>query len=310
MSKTVLVTGVNGFVGRHLAKELHDNGYSVIGIGGPSGHTDGLKQYLSGYIVLDLTDATAVSKLPLKDIDSVIHLAGLAAVGPSFEEPMKYISANIGMETNIFQAAISQDTSLKFLAVSSGSLYDPKAPLPLTEESSVVPTSPYAVSKVGQEQMAHYYGLRGFDILVARPFNHIGPGQLEGFIVPDLTKQLISAERNETSSIKVGNLEAKRDYTDVRDIVRAYRMLIERGKTGETYNICSGTSYSGKEILDILIRQSEISPSIEQDQAKMRPSDTPNIIGSHDKITRDTDWEPQLTLEQTLREVVEEWRSK
>lgn len=310
MSKTVLVTGVNGFVGRHLARELHDSGYSVVGAGGPSGNTDGIEGCLTDYLVVDLTDKDAVNNVELKNIQSVIHLAGLAAVGPSFDEPMKYITSNVGMETHLFQAAVSQGVFPKFLIISSGSLYDSQAPLPLSETSSVIPSSPYAVSKIGQEQMARYYGLRGFETIIARPFNHIGPGQGEGFILPDLTKQVVAVERGEASSIQVGNLEAKRDYTDVRDIVRAYRLLLEGGKPGETYNICSGVSRSGQQILDTLIARSGIQTNIEQDPARMRPSDTPDIYGSNEKLRNDTGWEPQLDLDQTINDILEDWRSK
>lgn len=308
MSK-VLVTGANGFVGNHLVKELADNGYEVIGIGGSQG-AEQANPAISSYLQLDLTKPEEAQKIDFTGVEFVIHLAGLAAVGPSFDNPYLYVSTNAGIEINLFEAALAQNVFPRFLVISSGSLYDPKAPLPLNEQSRVVPNSPYAVSKIGQEQMGHYYNGRGFEVMVARPFNHIGPGQNLGFIVPDLTKQVIDVEKGQATEVLVGNLEAKRDYTDVRDIARAYRLIIEKGKAGETYNICSGRSLSGQEILDLILSTAGSSVTVTQDPARMRPADTPDIYGSHDKLTTDTGWEPTIDIKTTISDVVADWRSR
>lgn len=308
MSK-VVVTGANGFVGNHLVRELHAAGYEVIGVGGPVA-TSARPTELADYIECDLTDPAAVAMIDFSGVSGVIHLAGLAAVGPSFDDPNGYIRGNIGMEINLFESALAQDQHPKFIVISSGALYDPKAALPVTEASRVLPSSPYAVSKIGQEQMALYYSMRGFEVVIARPFNHIGPGQGLGFIVPDLTKQVIDVERSEAKEILVGNLEAKRDYTDVRDIARAYRLLLESGKPGETYNICSGTSKSGQEILDTILRIAGSDAPTAQDPSRMRPSDTPDIYGSHDKLSADTGWQPEITLDATITDVVTDWRNR
>lgn len=309
MTKRILVTGVNGFVGQHLVKELSDAGMEVVGVGGSIGNAAPIAG-LSSYSVLDLTNYDEAAKIEFSSIDGVIHLAGLAAVGPSFENPMQYIDVNIGIEVNLFEAATRQNAHPKFVVISSGSLYDPKAPLPLTESSSVIPSSPYAVSKLGQEQMAQYYGLRGFECVVARPFNHIGPGQNPGFLVPDVAQQIIAVEKGESDSIMVGNLDAKRDYTDVRDIVRAYRLLFEKGVAGRTYNICSGTSVSGHNIVTGLIKASGSNPEIKQDPERMRPSDAPDIFGNHDLLTADTGWTPTIDLDTTLADVIADWRNR
>lgn len=307
--KNILITGVNGFVGQHLAKELAGNGYGAIGIGGPQGAAEP-SRYLSSYSVVDLSDGEAVKGIDFASVDGVIHLAGLAAVGPSFDDPMLYVNTNIGIEVNLFEAALKQGAKPRFVIISSGALYDATSPLPLTETSPVLPSSPYAVSKLGQEQMAQYYTGRGFECVIARPFNHIGPGQGPGFIVPDFAEQLIKVEKGEADKITVGNIEAQRDYTDVRDIARAYRLLFESGKSGEVYNICSGTARSGQEILDALQKASGVSAVIEQDTAKMRPADNPVIYGTHDKLTTDTGWQPSISFEQTITDAIADWRSR
>jgi GDP-4-dehydro-6-deoxy-D-mannose reductase len=307
--KKVLVTGVNGFVGQHVAKELSEHGAQVVGIGGPQGAKEKSK-YIDAYFTVDLTDRSAVGSIDFSDIDGVLHLAGLAAVGPSFDNPLQYIEANIGMEINLFEAAQAQDKHPKFVVVSSGSLYNSKADLPITEASPVLPNSPYAVSKIGQEQMALYYGTRGFAIVIARPFNHIGPGQNLGFIVPDLTQQVIACERGEAKEILVGNLDAKRDFTDVRDIATAYRLLLEKGKSGEVYNICTGKSLSGNEILSLILDASGTSAPVVQDPGKMRPSDTLDIYGSHDKLTKDSGWKPSIDIKQTIQDVISDWHAR
>lgn len=305
----VIVTGANGFVGNHLVHELSENGYEVVGVGGPVA-TSGTPNGMVDYIECDLTDSAAVAKIDFTGVSGVIHLAGLAAVGPSFDDPLGYIHGNIGMQVNLFETALQQDQHPKFIVISSGALYDPKASLPLTEESHVLPSSPYAVSKIGQEQMALYYGMRGFEVVIARPFNHIGPGQNLGFIVPDLTKQVVDIERGVAKEMMVGNLDAKRDYTDVRDIARAYRLLLESGKPGETYNICSGSSRSGQEMLDKIVTAAGGKPKVTQDPARMRPSDAPDIYGSHEKLSADTGWQPEFILKDTIAAVVDDWRNR
>lgn len=306
--KNILVTGANGFVGRHLVKELAENGMKVFGVGGLD--IEDKMPHVTKYLQLDLNNPHETRQIDFRDIDGVIHLAGLAAVGASFDNPMKYINTNIGIQVNLFEAAIAQNSKPRFLIISSGNLYSPNAPLPLTEKSLILPSSPYAVSKIGQEQMGMYYHNRGLECIIARSFNHFGPGQGPGFIVPDLAKQIIEIERGQKNKIKVGNLDAKRDYTDVRDIARAYRLLIEKGTPGEIYNVCSGTTHSGDEILNKLISLSIVKPEIVQDESMIRPADNPVVYGSHDKLFHDTAWKPSMPLESTLSDVIKDWRNR
>lgn len=307
--KNILVTGANGFVGQHLVRELAKNDMVVTAVGGRTGSQEP-SPFISKYVALDLTDREAADSINFKDIDGIVHLAGLATVGPSFDDPMLYINTNIGIEVNLLEAAQAQDCHPRVLIVSSGSLYDAKADLPITEETRVLPSSPYAVSKLGQEQMAMYYQGRGFETIIARPFNHCGPGQGPGFIVPDLAEQLVAVEKGDKETVLVGNLDAERDYTDVRDIARAYRLLLERGISGETYNICTGTPRSGHAILKELQATSGIEAAIEVDPNKMRPADNPVIYGQHEKVTRHTGWQPEIDFETTMQDVIADWRSR
>lgn len=305
----VLVTGVNGFVGNHLAKELHQNHIEVVGIGGPRGTTE-RSPFVDQYIALNLLNRSEVHEISFRGIDGVIHLAGLAALNPSFGDPMSYVQTNIGIEVNLFEEALAQNLRPRFLIVSSGALYNPHVQQPLTEESPVTPSSPYAVSKMGQEQMAFYYSLRGFECIVARPFNHIGPGQGTGFIVPDLAKQVIELKAGKTDHVLVGNLDAQRDYTDVRDIVHAYRLLLEKGRPGQIYNICSGVARSGHEILSLITKAADVAPSLREDPQRMRPSDSPILYGDHRKLSTDTGWQPSINIETTINDVITDWRER
>ena len=301
--KKILVTGANGFVGQHLAKELKDNNYYVMGIGGNIG-LNNKPENIDEYIVVDLSNKDEVGKIDFSSLDGIVHLAGLAAVGPSFENPMQYIDVNIGIEVNLFEACKSQNSKPKFIIISSGTIYSPDNEMPLNEKSSVLPNSPYAVSKLGQEDMAKYYESVGFEVVTARPFNHIGPGQGLGFIVPDLTKQIVDFKNGESEEVMVGNLDSERDYTDVRDIARAYRLLLEDGKSGEIYNICTGSPNSGKTILEALIKIANVDPKITLDKSRLRPSDNPVIFGDYKKLYNDTGWRPEISLDTTLRDVI------
>lgn len=306
--KTVLVTGANGFVGYHLVKELSEHDIHVISVGGTQ--QKAVPQAGSDYFTADLTDPEATKQIDFSAVDGVIHLAGLAALAPSFQYPLEYVQTNMGIEINLFEAALAQNVRPRFLIVSSATLYSPTADPPLTEASKVVPNSPYSVSKLGQEQLAQYYTSRGFECIVARPFNHIGPKQNLGFIVPDLTKQVVDFERGLIKEVLVGNLDAKRDYTDVRDIARAYRLLLEKGTPSETYNVCSGRPLSGHDILATILAETNANPPITEDPTRMRPSDTPVLFGDHQKLADHTGWQPEIAIETTIQDVVADWRSR
>lgn len=296
MDKKVIISGVNGFVGNHLANELHHNRCDVVGIG-----REDKCEYVDTYHRSDLAqewpDNTA-------NVDAVIHLAGLAAVGPSFEQPQTYINLNSAMVTNLCEYYLKQEKKPRIVIVSSGSIYNPNQPLPINEDGEIGFNSPYSVSKILVENQAEYYRNRGLDCIVVRPFNHIGPGQLNGFIVPDLLEKIVAAEQG--ASISVGNLETKRDYTDVRDIVKAYGKLALADTLSHTvYNVCSGNSHAGKEIFDLITSKTgRTDVTYETDPSLVRPSDIPEIVGDSTRLKDELGWTPEIPLEQTIEDIV------
>jgi len=302
----IVITGINGFVGHHLAKELRDNGHDVIGIGRDETVSEKIKNYINEYHTADL-----VKEWPaLSDVDGIIHLAGLAAVGPSFDNPQTYINANSAMVTNLCEYYMTQDNKPRIVIVSSGAIYDSNQPMPITEESKIGFNSPYAVSKILTENQASYYRGRRLDCIVARPFNHIGPGQGDGFLVPALATGLLKA-RKAGESLSVGNLKTRRDYTDVRDVAKAYRMLVEAPSLSHSiYNVCSGKSVSGEEMLALIQDAMNIHDiAVEIDQSKIRPNDPMDIYGDSSALQNDSGWSPSIELATTIADYTTELQS-
>lgn len=296
-----LVTGANGFVGQHLVRELQQSGYEVTATGqaGASPFAQEIE-----FKAIDLTNADETAAINFSDVDVIFHLAGLAAVGLSYDHPREYVETNTAIQINLSEACIRQAARPRMMLVSSGGLYDPRAALPLTENSPTLPSSPYAVSKLAQEALAKYYGIRGMDVVIVRPFNHIGPGQAAGFLLPDLVAKIRTAKERGDDAINIGDLTTKRDYTDVRDIVKAYVMLTEKGKPGEIYNICSGKAVSGTEILEHLMRLLDYQVEVKINKALLRPTDAAEIYGSYEKLSCDTGWKPEIDLETTLKDIL------
>ncbi|MEO5499769.1 MAG: GDP-mannose 4,6-dehydratase [Candidatus Saccharimonadales bacterium] len=306
MQKKVLITGVNGFVGEHVAREFNSRGYKVVGLGHDDVAHSKVLELLESYIKCNLLNETDVkSKLDQTNISAVIHLAGLANVGESFDQPERYMTANGIMTHNVLSKVMSDSSKARVVVVSTGALYNPSQPLPLTELSKTFSNSPYAVGKLMCEDVVEYYRGRGLDAITVRPFNHIGPGQLPGFILPDLYDQIIDAKN--TGKISIGNLETKRDYTDVRDIARAYADLaLAQTLEYPLYNVCSGKSLSGKEILETL----QISMNVQAievlvDQQKIRPNDIADIRGDSTRIHQELGWKPEIGIQQTIEDFVE-----
>lgn len=304
MSEKIIVTGVNGFVGEHVVDTFKEDGFEVVGIGSDNNPNEKVAHKLDTYVSCNLLDVDSVNNIDLNNARAIIHLAGLSAVSRSFDQAQRYISDNAVMTYNLLDHAKTSNMQGRAIVVSSGALYDPNQPLPISEESATSPTSPYAIGKLASEHVVDYFRNRGLDAVVARPFNHIGPGQKEGFILPDIYAQLSSVGSG--GEIQVGNLNTRRDYTDVRDIVAGYKALaLADSLDHRLYNICSGKSLSGKDILALVERignYTDIKVSI--DPSKIRPSDIMDIYGDSSRIRKELGWQPQYDIEQTITDFV------
>jgi GDP-4-dehydro-6-deoxy-D-mannose reductase len=296
-----LVTGGLGFVGRHLVEHLGRCGDEETTV---DRHGD---------VAVEITDAAAVSAaIAAAAPEAVYHLAGWADVGASWSHPVEVLRVNAEGTLNVLQACRAAGVD-RVLAVASADVYGlvSEADLPLTEDSPVRPTSPYAASKVAADALALQAFLGyGLGVIRVRPFNHLGPGQSEGFVAPAVAARIARAERDEHDSIVVGNLTARRDFTDVRDVVRAYRLLIEHGEPGGVYNVCSGTDTPVRDLAELLVGLATRPIALEPDPSLMRPVDLPVLRGDASKLTAATGWQPQLSLDQTLSDLLDDMRQR
>jgi GDP-4-dehydro-6-deoxy-D-mannose reductase len=303
-NRTILVTGINGFVGHHLARELKKQGHTVYGTGMAAKVDENLHGSVDKYIgACDLTKPEDVKKLPFDKIEVVINLAGLSQMGASFGQEDLYMRTNVLVHTTIADELLRAGKNGRMISVSSGAVYDPSQPMPLKETSKLAPqSSPYARSKIAMEEAMGDYRQKGLDVIIARPFNHIGPGQTSGFLVPDLAAGLLK-----DSPLVVGNLKTERDYTDVRDVVKAYILLatIPQPKH-HVYNVCRGRSVSGQVVLGLLKEyMGKQTMEIRVDKARFRPNDAMRHLGSNTRLVNDTGWAPEIPLEQTIKDFVE-----
>ena len=310
-----LITGAGGFVGHHLSAHL--------GIVQPKARLTGTTLFPSESVHQAVNDQRRIDLKNFDQVrsllaecrpDAIYHLAAQAFVPRSFEEPWETLENNMRAQLNIIRACLRLDIRPRILIVSSAEIYGAVEPdqLPLAEDAAIRPTNPYSVSKVAQDMLGlQYYLSHDLPIMRARPFNHIGPGQNDRFVAPAFAKQIAAIEEGTGEPvIYVGNLEAKRDFTDVRDIVRAYHMIVDRGQPGEAYNIASGMAHSIRHLLDSLLGQSDIKIEVRVDTARLRPVDVPEIRGDYSKLRRDTGWQPEMTFEATLRDVLEDCRQR
>ncbi len=311
----VLITGAGGFVGGHLVDHL----LTLPGLAlhaavlNPPGHNPRLDGRPVVQHQVDLRDARAVRALiDTVQPDRVFHLAAVADVAQSFRDPWGTLENNIVAQVNLQEALLHSGADTRVLIVSSGEIYGAAGgtPEPIDESYPFEPASPYSVSKVTQDMLGlQYYIAHRMPIIRARPFNHIGPSQKGGFVAADFASQIAAAEAGQREPVMdVGNLAAERDFTDVRDVVRAYHLLLEHGTPGEAYNVCSGVGHSIQELLDILLSYSTIPIEVRQDPARMRPSDVPRRVGDASKLRACTGWEPTIPFERTLLDILNDWR--
>jgi GDP-4-dehydro-6-deoxy-D-mannose reductase len=292
-----LITGGRGFVGTWLAEHLREQGDEVVAIDYEVDVTDPVA-------LLDAVTAAAP--------DVIYHLAALTHVGESWKDPLQVLQVNVIGTAALLAAARQCGTDPRILVTSSAEVYGAVTDaslMPLDELTPTAPLTPYAASKLAAEALIGQ-AVRGHgqEVIVVRPFNHIGPGQTPNFAVPALAKRIVEADRRGDRSIAVGNLAARRDFTDVRDVVKAYRMLIESGTPGEVYNVCSGQDVAIGEIANALLRLAGTSLEFETDPALTRPVEVPVLRGDPTRLQHATGWKPEISLDQTLADVLEYWR--
>lgn len=311
-----LITGVSGFVGSHLAEYLlAETDWAVSGtVYGPydniSPFCDRLKPYPAELSRLPVVEFVLEHTRP----DVIFHLAAMAVTGGSWRDPAATLQINMSMQANVLQAVVNLKLDSRVIVVGSSEEYGavPAEELPISESAPFRPLNPYAVSKVGQDMLGlQYYLSHGIDTVRVRPFNHIGPRQRLGFVASDFASQIARIEaRLQEPVMRVGHLGAERDFTDVRDVVRAYYLLALHGEPGEVYNVGSGRSHAVHEILDVLLLHSSARIQVEPDPERMRPSDIPRVVCDYGKLHACTGWEPTISFEQSLSDVLAYWRGQ
>lgn len=289
------VTGASGFVGGWLTAHLERCGDEVVPL------VDGI----------DIRSPELATAIAAARPDVVYHLAGFAHVGQSWKDPVQTFEVNALGTLTLLEAARKLPEPPRVLIISSAEVYGGEGGGSLDESSPLVPGSPYSVSKIAAE----YLGLQsaigwGLPVVRVRPFNHIGPGQSDAFVVPGLAQRVAAAEAAGGGEIPVGNLTPVRDFTDVRDIVRAYRLLAVEGRSGEAYNVSSGNGVTIAHILELLVGLSTVPVTPVVDESLVRPADVQLLTGPSEKVRALTGWKPEIPLIDTLRDVLEEARKR
>ncbi len=293
-----LITGAEGFVGRHLTEHLTSCGDSVVGVDRGDGP--------------DLLDQQGLVDL-LAEVqpEVVYHLAGWSDIGASWSHPATTFEVNATGTLHLLQACVATCRP-RVLAVSSADVYGVVTPaeLPITESFPFRPVTPYAASKIAADQLALQAWLGyGLETLRVRAFNHLGPGQSLSFVAPAIAERIACNERDGSTDVPVGNLTPRRDITDVRDVVRAYRLLMERGEPGEAYNVCSGRDLSIADLAERLLAMAHHPMELVADPELQRPVETPILLGDAGRTHLATGWTPEIPIETTLHDVLEERRS-
>jgi len=293
-----LITGVNGFVGPHLRKHLLDKGFEAFGIDISSGE-------LVDYIV-DLLDNQAIHDIMSKiKPNFIFHLAAQSSVKLSFSDPELTMKVNVQGTKNLLDAVKANAPNARVLIVGSADVYGTPKKVPVTEDSGLNPVSPYGKSRLEQEKLALSYGL---NLIISRSFTHTGPGQKPIFVCSDFAKQIAEIENGKEAVINAGNIDVKRDFTDVRDIVRAYLLALEKCSFNEVYNICSGNIYLIRKILDILLGLTDKQIQVKGDLTKFRKNEILLMEGDNSKFVEETGWKSVIPMEKTLKDLLDYWR--
>lgn len=302
-----LVTGATGFVGTYLTTALRARGDEVFPCGGP---------HDAQAFPLDLRDVPTIrAALDLAQPDVVFHLAAQTFVPDSLASPKATYESNVIGTANVAQAIreyAESERMPRLLFTSSAEVYgkQPEKAFPLRETAQLLPANPYAASKAAAEMVLRgEESVFGLDVVIARAFNHIGPGQSDRFVVSNFATQLAKIARGADPVLSVGNLDAKRDFLDVRDVVSAYIALASQGLAGEVYNVCSGAAYPIRDALRELIIAAHVPVEVREDPARMRPSDTPIFVGDNTKLRAATGWKPEISFRTSIREIYEAART-
>ncbi len=309
------ITGIAGFAGRHLTGYLLDRGDEVTGLE-PEGCEDVdvlIKEHGIKIHIGDIRDEkTLLDALRQSKPDIVFHLAAQSSVRLSFENPQDTFSINIMGTLNLLETITRLDTPTKTLVITSSEIYGPLTPeeCPVTEIHPLRPVNPYAVSKAAVDLLAYQYVKSyGQQVYIARAFSHSGPWQKTVGVLSDWAFQIAKIDLGiSPPTFKVGNINVNRDYTDVRDVIKAYVAIVDKGRPGEPYNVCSGIGYELGELLEKYRRFTRKKIKIEIDQSRMRPVDIPMLVGSNEKLRRDTGWSPAIDIDTTLKDIFDYWR--
>ena len=311
----IFVTGATGFAGSHLVDHLLASGHQIFALVHSASSLRELPEHdRMTAITGDLLDLESLKRVVIQAQPEVIyHLAGQAYPARSWQDPAFTLAVNAGGTANLLEAAVHVGRP-RVVVVTSADIYGLVQPedLPLTEQSLPRPRHPYGVSKLAAGQLVALYWQRyQVPAIEARPFNHIGPRQAHGFVVPDFASQLAAIKLGQRPPImQVGNLDAQRDFTDVRDVVRAYVDLAQKGQPGQAYLICSGQPVAIHYLLTTLAELANTRVELEYDPARLRPSDIPCLYGSYARIQQHTNWQPRIHLRQSLADALSEWLAK
>lgn len=305
-----LITGSSGFVAGHLTDFLHRGGIEVYGL---TREDAAAGEKVKKVYVADVRDEHKIKEI-LNEVRPrcIYHLAGISSVGRSWQKLRETLEVNIFGALSILAGVHELCLPCRVMIVGSAEEYGITGAHPVEEDHPLRPVSPYGLSKMTQELLARQYvSAYGIDAVLVRPFNHIGPGQSPDFVVSDFARQVAGIEKGlQEPVLEVGNLDVVRDFTDVRDVVRAYAELMQHGKTGEVYNVCAGNGVSIRTVLDILLGLSGRGISVRTDERKLRPVENPVLVGSNEKICRATGWRPRISLAESLAGVLNYWRSR
>jgi GDP-4-dehydro-6-deoxy-D-mannose reductase len=305
----ILVTGAAGFAGSHLLDLLAASGADIVAWHRP-GTPPPREDHRIAWEAVDLLDRLMVADaIRRRPPDAVYHLAGYAHVGRAWDETVATFQTNVRGTHFLLEALREASREVPLLVPSSAMVYQP-ATEPLSEDHVVLPSSPYGVSKLAQEMLAVRGSADGIGTRVARAFNHVGPRQDPAFAASGFARQIAEIEVGiRDAEIVVGNLDSKREITDVRDTVRAYRVILERGTPGRPYNVCSGRALAIGDVLDQLVSKSRVQVRIRVDSTRFRPNDLPIVEGDPTRIREELGWRPEIPLEQTLDDLLNYWRA-